>query len=129
MNTTAKIIRQNPYGLKSNDFIEYIKHNNIITSPYGHSIKYTHNIMDNIYSENESKRQDKKFVEDLKIDDYVIIPIEKSKKFILKQIINSDIKYKTIELYLIKNREDHIIKIIHKDNFNNNNRENVNYTV
>lgn len=103
------ICRQNPYALKSEDFIKFIKVNDIISCPFGHS--NDNNVIKGEYDE-DGKNQDKRFVKETRKDDYIIVPIEGKKKFILKRILKSKIKVKSHRgLWLIKknNQVKHIV--------------------
>lgn len=125
---STKIIRQNPYGLKSKDFIEYIENNDIITCPFGHSIQYTNKIIFDIFNfYGDSKHVDQKFTNELEENDLVVIPIEGKKKFILKKITNSNNHFKTIPLLLIKNIDGKVIKIVTATNYSDEDQNNVNY--
>ena len=109
-----KSIRQNPSALKSSDFIDFIKNNNLITCPWGHSNDCTDNVWNRMYNV-EAKGQDKKFCEELNVGDYVVIPIERKKKFMLKKITNSQLKCKTFRnMYAIK-EGNRYVKILNEN--------------
>jgi hypothetical protein len=112
---TLYLIRQNPYNLKSQDFYSLIEEQSIITCPYGHNKDLSKKISDNTYNFDVSSRQDKRFIEDIKINDYIIVPVEKTKKCIIKKII-SDPRVKTFEyIFDIKNKN----KVINIKNISN----------
>lgn len=121
--SSFKCIRQNPSGLASKDFINFIKSNNFITCPWGHSNDYTDNVWNGKYNI-DAKGQDKRFVEELKVGDYIVIPIEGKKKilkkkFLLKIVTNSELKCKTFRtIYAIK-EDGKYVKILNQDNITN----------
>ena len=111
--TNIWICRQNPYGLRSKDFIKFIKINDIISCPFGHS--NGNDVIEGQYYA-EARNQDKRFVEETIKGDYIIVPIEGEKKFILKRILKNKIKIKSHRgLWLIKTNNE-VKKIVNDGN-------------
>lgn len=103
-------IRQNAHGNRSACFYSFIEEETIITCPYGHTRHLSNNIRNGTYNLDRSSGQDKKFMEKLQIDDYIIIPIEKTKKCIIKKII-SEPKVKTFENIFDILKDNEVISI------------------
>jgi len=119
-------IRQNPYELRSKCFYSFIEKENIITCPYGHNKNLSEKIIEQTYNLDVSSGQDKKFIEDLKINDYIIIPIEKTKKCIIKKVI-SEPKVKTfLNIFDIKNKINNSLYIKNIANISDEEKSNVN---
>ena len=97
-------VRQNPYELRSKCFYSFIEKENIITCPYGHNKNFSEKINEGTYNLDVSSGQDKKFIEDLKIDDYVIIPIEKTKKCIIKKVVSEPKEKTFFNIFDVKNK-------------------------
>ena len=82
-------LRQNPYKTTNqNRMRRLIISHNIITSPFGHSYEARDNVINGIYNEPISNSQDRKFIEDMKIGDIVLIPFAREKKCLLVEIIS-----------------------------------------
>jgi hypothetical protein len=103
LHTTYWVLRQN-YGSKTNQrqMKALIKQQKIVTCPWGGWSKSRQNVVDGIFNEDEdnitrpggrsSKGQDRKFVEDMKIGDIVLIPFTHKQGCIVARIV-SDVNY------------------------------------
>lgn len=115
------ILRQNYCEITNqSNMMELIKNQRFVTCPWGGWGLPRQNVIDGIFNEyvcdenrRSSKGQDRKFVEDMKIGDIILIPFAKSKTCILAKII-SDVNY-AIDTGLYWNKEDNQIKIGQND--------------
>jgi len=73
-------IRQNPRGnMDQAQMRDFIISQNLITCPFGHLSEERTAVIDEVYNENanwKSKSQDRKFIEDMKIGDIIVIPFK-----------------------------------------------------
>ena len=73
-------IRQNPRGKMDQDQMrDFIISQNLITCPFGHLSEERTAVIDAVYNETakwKSKSQDRKFIEDMKIGDIIVIPFK-----------------------------------------------------
>jgi len=89
-------VRQNPYSKTSQkDMRSFIISQNLVTCPFGHLNDYKDNVISLEYNEDynvwKSLSQDRKFIEDIKIGDVIIIPFKGIKECILARIISEPI--------------------------------------
>lgn len=71
------IIRQNPHGdTDQQEMKNMILDTGIVTCPFGHMGDYRNNVIDGFYN-NDSKGQDKTFVQKMKVGDTVLIVFKK----------------------------------------------------
>ncbi len=73
-------IRQNPRGnMDQVQMRDFVISQNLITCPFGHLSEERTAVIDAVYNENakwKSKSQDRKFIEDMKIGDIIVIPFK-----------------------------------------------------
>jgi hypothetical protein len=109
------LLRQN-YGEITNqrDMFTFIKQHQFVTCPWGGWGLPRQNVIDGIYNErasDEARRpslgQDRKFVEDMKIGDIVLIPFTNQRECILARIV-SDVVFATESGLNWKQDEDRI---------------------
>ena len=115
---------QRPHGIISQDNIAFLENNSIVTCPWGHNINDIRRIFNEEYTP-EAKKQDRRFVNDLNTNDLVIIPLP-NKEFLLKKIINNNIRYSPIN-YKIIEQNGRGVDILTEHNYQNsryNNNEN-----
>lgn len=104
-------IRQNPYA-KTNqkDMRNFIISQNVVTCPFGHRNEYRDNVVNLEYNEDhpvwKSLSQDRKFVEDIQIGDYIIIPFKGIKECILAQILSEPIYNMNTGLFTCENERE-----------------------
>ena len=89
-------LRQNPRGITNQTQMrEFIIDKNIVTCPFGHLNKERINVINGVYNEEDytwkSKSQDRKFIEDMNIGDFIIIPFAGLKDCILAKIVSDQI--------------------------------------
>jgi hypothetical protein len=85
-------IRQNPYAkTNQNQMRDFILSQNVVTCPFGHIGNGRNNVIDGVYNERNSMSQDRKFIEEVKIGDIVLIPFAGLKECILAKIISEPI--------------------------------------
>jgi hypothetical protein len=92
-------LRQNPYANTNQIHMrDFILSQGIVTCPFGHIGQERNNVIDEVYNESkagESERtsgsQDRKFIEEIKIGDTVIIPLKGIKECILAKITSKPI--------------------------------------
>ncbi len=86
-------IRQNPRGnMDQVQMRDFVISQNLITCPFGHLSEERTAVIDAVYNENakwKSKSQDRKFIEDMKIGDIIVIPFKGITPCILA-VIESD---------------------------------------
>lgn len=91
------VLRQN-YGEKTDQtqMKDLILSKKIVTCPWGGWGIYKQNVINGVYNDNcgiwNSSKQDKRFVEEMKIGDIILIPFAKKKECIVARII-SNIEY------------------------------------
>lgn len=85
-------IRQNPYT-KTNQtqMRDFILSQSVVTCPFGHIGHGRNNVIDRVYNETNSLSQDRKFIEDIKIGDIIVIPFAGLKECILAKIVTDPI--------------------------------------
>lgn len=92
MSQNVWSIRQNPYSnTNQRQMRDLILSQNVITCPFGHIGEGRNNVIDGIYNEKNSLSQDRKFIEDVKIGDIVLIPFAGLKECILAKITSEPI--------------------------------------
>lgn len=92
-------LRQNPYANTNQLHMkDLIISQNIVTCPFGHIGQERNNVIDELYNETKvgesgrvSSSQDRKFIEDMKIGDIVVIPFKGIKACVLAKIISEPI--------------------------------------
>jgi len=86
-------IRQNPRGkMDQYQMRDFVISQNLITCPFGHLSEERTAVIDEVYNENahwKSNSQDRKFIEDMKIGDIIVIPFKGIKPCLLA-VIQSD---------------------------------------
>jgi len=107
-------IRQNPYAnTNQQQMRNLIISQNIITCPFGHMNNERNNVIDEIYNEQhaewKSNSQDRKFIENINIDDIILIPFAGLKECILAKIVSDPII--CIETGLYTNLHEGIIQV------------------
>jgi hypothetical protein len=109
------VLRQN-YGEITNqrDMLSLIKQQQFVTCPWGGWGLPRQNVIDGIYNQfvaDESRRsslgQDRRFVEEMKIGDIILIPFTKQRECIIARII-SDVEFSTESGLHWKQDEDRI---------------------
>jgi len=70
---------------------DFILSQSVVTCPFGHIGHGRNNVIDGIYNETNSRSQDRKFIEDIKIGDIIIIPFAGLKECVLAKIISEPI--------------------------------------
>lgn len=121
MTTTTNnfwVLRQN-YGSKTNQFEmkDLILKQKIVTCPWGGWGIAKQNVIDGLYNKNHidrpggrpSKDQDRRFVEEMKIGDIIIIPFAKKSGCIIARI-SSDVEY-SLDTGLFWTEEEDNIKL------------------
>lgn len=94
LKTNFWVLRQN-YGEKTDQFQmkDLILSKKIVTCPWGGWGIYKQNVINGVYNDNcdsnSSKGQDRRFVEEMKIGDIILIPFAKKKECILARIISN----------------------------------------
>lgn len=89
MAPSYSCLRQNPYTTTNQQRMrKFIISHNIVTCPFGHSFEARDNVVNGKYNEQNSNSQDRKFIEDMKPGDFVLIPFAKEKKCILAEIVS-----------------------------------------
>lgn len=85
-------IRQNPYAnTNQTQMRDFILSQSVVTCPFGHIGDGRNNVIDGVYNEINSHSQDRKFIEDIKIGDIIVIPFAGIKECILAKIISDPI--------------------------------------
>ena len=85
-------LRQNPYTTTDQrEMRNFILSKNTVTCPFGHSYEARDNVVNGKYNEQISNSQDRKFIEEIKPGDYVLIPFAKQKECILAEIVSEPI--------------------------------------
>lgn len=90
-------IRQNPSRkTDQKQMREWVLKNNLVTCPYGHFETYRENVIDGTFNEKRlegrsSNGQDRQFIEDMQIGDYVVIAFKGDGLRILAQIVSEPI--------------------------------------
>ena len=109
---------QRPCGIVSDDYINYLENNQVITCPWGHNLKDMIKIVNKEYTP-EARNQDKNFVDNLSIGDYIIIPLP-NREFLLKRVISNELKFIESDLVMVTpNQQTRSIKIYTNNNYNN----------
>ena len=119
--------RQNPHAVKSEDFHDFVQNRDIITAPYGHTHVYADEIARGIFSDDQARR----FVKEVVVGDFVVVPIEGTKTFYLKQVTNSAWKVKTfLDLFDIRDstQNNNVVGIKFLKNITLSEQENTNLT-
>jgi hypothetical protein len=70
---------------------ELIISQNIVTCPFGHLNEARNNVINGVYNEEQSNSQDRKFIENINIDDIILIPFAGLKECILARIVSKPI--------------------------------------
>ena len=81
--------------------IEY----NVVTCPFGHDQPHAARVEDKTYNEARlwpSREQDIKFIEDVKPDDIVVIPLKKKRRAIVGIIVSDPVRFMEPVLYEIR---------------------------
>lgn len=117
-------VRQNAHEVRSSDFYSFVEEESLITCPYGHTIHLTKNIHNGKYN-TEANGQDKKFIENLCVNDYIVIPIEGMKKCIIKRI-TSEPKVKIFENIFDIRKNGKIISIKKSINITDEEKKDIN---
>lgn len=85
-------LRQNPYAnTKQIQMREFIISQNIVTCPFGHLNEARNNVINGVYNEEQSRSQDRKFIENMNIGDIILIPFAGLKECILARIVSEPI--------------------------------------
>lgn len=85
-------IRQNPYANTNQaQMRDFILSQSVVTCPFGHIGNGRNNVIDGVYNERNSLSQDRKFIEDIKIGDIIVIPFAGLKECVLAKIISEPI--------------------------------------
>ena len=85
-------LRQNPHRTtKQRRMRNLIRSKQIVTCPFGHSYEARNNVIDRIYNEQISNSQDRKFIEDMKPGDIILITFAGIKECILAEIVSDPI--------------------------------------
>ena len=105
---TIFVLRQNPGG-KYLNFCDYIRHRdtNFVLCPWGMTDNQIQNINNRTYNE-DAKKQDKKFIEELKEGDYILTPSIDRTHFTLKRITNTEYHVRFIPNFLYVNQGTNI---------------------
>jgi hypothetical protein len=91
LKTNFWVLRQN-YGEKMNQtqMKDLILRKKIVTCPWGGWGIHKQNVINGVYNDNSSK-QDRRFVEQMNIGDIILIPFAKKKECILARIISNTV--------------------------------------
>ena len=85
-------LRQNPYAnTNQRQMCEFIISQNIVTCPFGHLNIERNNVINGVYNEEQSRSQDRKFIENMNIGDIILIPFAGLKECILARIVSEPI--------------------------------------
>ena len=117
---TTWILRQNPCR-KTNQsaMMEFIKDQGIITCPYGHVVEASNHVDCNEYNNYDedgdtSRNQDRRFVEDIKIEDIVVIPFNKGQNpnALIVKVESDRMPSKNFQEMLVVYKDDRVVKIV-----------------
>tara|TARA_B110000208_G_scaffold76360_1_gene98031 strand:+ start:253 stop:1086 length:834 start_codon:yes stop_codon:yes gene_type:complete len=92
------------------DIIDIIRNNKIITCPNGHNIKCVKNLLKGISNDKELT-QDLKFLNDIKLNDYCIIPYKKSHHILIVKITSKAYVRNITNLIQICDNVDKVLNI------------------
>ena len=85
-------IRQNPYAnTNQTQMREFITSQKIVTCPFGHLNKARNNVINGVYNEEQSRSQDRKFIENMNIGDIIVILFAGLRECILAKIVSDPI--------------------------------------
>ena len=92
-------LRQNPYANTNQiQMKDFILSQSVVTCPFGHIGQERNNVIDEAYNESKagesgrvSGSQDRKFIEEMKVGDIVVIPFKGLKECVLAKIISEPI--------------------------------------
>jgi hypothetical protein len=75
------IVRQNPHeNTCQSDMRKFILSKELLTCPYGHIGTAREKVMDRVFNSDISLSQDRKFIQDLRVGDLVLVPFAGSKE-------------------------------------------------
>jgi hypothetical protein len=121
--TTTWILRQNPCGkTDQSGMMEFIKKERIITCPYGHIPKASDHVDRNDYNNYDedgatSKYQDRRFIEDIKNGDIVVIPFNKGQNpnVLIVKVESDGLPSKNFKDMVVVYKNDRVVKITPPD--------------
>ena len=103
-------LRQNPYANTNQiQMREFIISQNIVTCPFGHLNIERNNVINGVYNEEQSRSQDRKFIENMNIGDIILIPFVGLKECILARIVSEPIY--GVDTRLFTSRRDGKIQV------------------
>ena len=104
-------IKQNPYQVTNETQMRnFILTQQVVTCPFGHFSEFTQNVISKKYNDENtiwsSKNQDKKFIDEIEIDDIILISFRKE-KCILAKITSDPIENFDTGLFVSRHGQSH----------------------